>query len=118
MTPEEHDEVCAAVSHLPHLLSSVYLETFFEHRKDWVLFGGKSFRDWTRIAGACPEIWMDIFWANRKRIIVDIDRFQAKLREIASLLQEGNQEKFRIFLTDVLQLKEAVKREIEFQDRG
>ncbi|MEN3187054.1 MAG: prephenate dehydrogenase dimerization domain-containing protein [Atribacterota bacterium] len=118
MTPEEHDEVCAVVSHLPHLLSNVYLKTFFEHQRDWALFGGKSFRDWTRIAGACPGIWMDIFWMNRKRIIAHLDRFQSKLREIASWLEEGNEEKFRAFLMDALQLKEATKREVEFQDRG
>ncbi|MCX7667773.1 MAG: prephenate dehydrogenase/arogenate dehydrogenase family protein [Atribacterota bacterium] len=106
--------MCAAVSHLPHLLSSVYLETFFEHRKDWALLGGKSFRDWTRIAGACPEIWMDIFWTNRKRIVADIGRFQEKLREITSLLEEEDQEAFRVFLMDAFQLKEAVKREVEF----
>ncbi|MGC8778129.1 MAG: prephenate dehydrogenase dimerization domain-containing protein [Candidatus Caldatribacteriaceae bacterium] len=110
MTPAEHDEVCAAVSHLPHLLASVYLETFFAHRKDWFALGGTSFRDWLRVAGASPEIWMDIFWANRGKILSDILRFQEGLQNVASLLAEENQEKFQAFLAQVFQLKEDLRK--------
>ncbi|MGE8620787.1 MAG: prephenate dehydrogenase, partial [Achromobacter spanius] len=58
-----HDRVLASVSHLPHLLSSVYMEqvaTAADARTRLDL-AGSGFRDFTRIAAGSPEMWRDIF---------------------------------------------------------
>lgn len=106
MTSAEHDDVCAAVSHLPHLLASVYLQAFFASQPDWSSLGGAAFRDWLRIAGGCPEIWMDIFWTNRKKVLSGILRFQKELDEVRSYLENDDAQKLEDFLHKVFHLKE------------
>lgn len=110
MTPAEHDEVCAVVSHLPHLLANVYLEAIFPHRRGYALFGGPSFRDWSRIAGSCPEVWMDIFLANRGRIVTCVQQFQKKLQEVVCALEKEDEEKLSTFLWEVFRLKEDLRK--------
>ncbi|MHB1301730.1 MAG: prephenate dehydrogenase, partial [Burkholderiales bacterium] len=62
MTPEEHDEVFAAVSHLPHLLSFALVHDIAsrENRDLLLSHAASGFRDFTRIAASSPEMWRDI----------------------------------------------------------
>ena len=64
--PAEHDRAMATISHLPHVLANVLASRAAEtlagsERRPEV---GRSFRDTTRVAGANPAIWGDIFAAN------------------------------------------------------
>jgi len=110
LTSGEHDEVCAVVSHLPHLLANVYLEAFFAQRKDRASLGGSSFRDWMRIAGSCPEVWMDIFWTNRHNLIRGIHELQDVLEKITQFLENGDEQALYGFLTRVSRLKEDLQK--------
>src|SRR6266540_200140 len=51
---------------------------------------GPSFRDTTRVAGANPAIWGDIFATNREAVAREIDAVAARLTEAADLLRAGN----------------------------
>ena len=57
MTPEEHDQVFAAVSHLPHLLAYALVSDVSGRPNSAQLFGyaAGGFRDFTRIASSPPE---------------------------------------------------------------
>src|SRR5262249_51801067 len=48
---------------------------------------GPSFRDATRVAGANPAIWGDIFSGNREAVAAEIDAVVARLSEAAALLR-------------------------------
>ena len=63
MTPEHHDKVMAAVSHLPHLIAFSIVGTV------------SGFRDFTRIAGSDPTMWRDVFLNNKETILELIQRF-------------------------------------------
>ena len=68
MTPEQHDAVFAAVSHLPHLLAFALVHEFDGRKNATELFSfaAGGFRDFTRIASSHPEMWRDICVANAR----------------------------------------------------
>jgi prephenate dehydrogenase len=51
---------------------------------------GPSFRDATRVAGANPGIWTDIYIANGEAIASQIEDAAERLREVATSLRAGD----------------------------
>lgn len=92
MTPEEHDQVFAAVSHLPHLLAYALVSELSERPNSAQLFGyaAGGFRDFTRIASSDPEMWRDICVANRDRLLHELHLFENKLKTIGTMLEAGD----------------------------
>jgi prephenate dehydrogenase len=92
MSPEEHDALFAAVSHLPHLLAYALVHEVAARGNSAQLFGyaAGGFRDFTRIASSHPEMWRDICTANRDRLLVELDRYVAKLRALRPLVESGD----------------------------
>jgi prephenate dehydrogenase len=89
MTPEEHDQVFAAVSHLPHLLAYALVSDIGARANSAQLFGyaAGGFRDFTRIASSHPEMWRDICVANSDQLLKEVLRFSGELEKIRKLLQ-------------------------------
>jgi prephenate dehydrogenase len=92
MTPEQHDMVFAAVSHLPHLLAYALVHEIAGRADSAQLFGyaAGGFRDFTRIASSHPEMWRDICVANRDALLAELDRFAAQLAALRPLLERGD----------------------------
>ena len=92
---EEHDRSMAAISHLPHVLANVLVSNAAgapggeRERRPEV---GRSFRDTTRVAGANPAIWADIFEANGDVLATQIEAVIGRLEEAAELLRGGSRE--------------------------
>lgn len=89
LDPQQHDQIFAAVSHLPHLLAYALMAQVAD-QPDAALrleFAGSGFRDVTRIAGASPEMWRDISLANREALLIELAAYQARLQGIAAALQ-------------------------------
>lgn len=89
LSPQEHDQVFASVSHLPHLLAYALVDDIAEkpHADRLFQYAASGFRDFTRIAGSSPEMWRDISLANRDAIVQELDSYSAKLQQLrASLL--------------------------------
>jgi prephenate dehydrogenase len=65
--PQAHDRLLALTSHLPHALANVLVNQAGAGRiegHDPLAAAGGSLRDMTRVAGANPRIWVDIFLEN------------------------------------------------------
>jgi prephenate dehydrogenase len=66
--PAVHDRLVALTSHLPHALANVLVNQAGSGRIDGheplAAAAGASLRDMTRVAGANPRIWVDIFLEN------------------------------------------------------
>ena len=92
LTPEEHDRVFAAVSHLPHLLSFALVHGLAvrEDSDLYFNFAASGFRDFTRIAASHPEMWRDICLANRVALLGELDRYQEQLDELHDALSRGD----------------------------
>ena len=70
---ETHDRLMATISHLPHVLANVLVTqatTALSEESEHLPEVGPSFRDATRVAGANPAIWGDIFAGNREAVAV------------------------------------------------
>jgi len=89
MTPEEHDQVFAAVSHLPHLLAYALVSDVSKRSNSAQLFGyaAGGFRDFTRIASSHPEMWRDICVANSDRLLHELHSYEKKLQAITQMLE-------------------------------
>ncbi len=89
MTPEEHDRVLAAVSHLPHLLAFALVHEVAgrENAAQLFSFAAGGFRDFTRIASSHPEMWRDICVANADRLATELAAFSKKLQELGKLVE-------------------------------
>jgi prephenate dehydrogenase len=92
LTPEVHDAVLAAVSHLPHLLAYALMDAFAARQDRALLFdnAGAGFRDFTRIASSHPEMWRDICLANRDLLLAECRRYQDRLEQLRVMLERGD----------------------------
>ena len=92
LTPEQHDSVFAAVSHLPHLLAFALVDDIARKPHADLLFqyAASGFRDFTRIAGSSPEMWRDISLANRDALLTELDAYLAQLSALRGLLAAGD----------------------------
>jgi prephenate dehydrogenase len=92
LTAEEHDQVFAAVSHLPHLLAFALVDDIAAkpHADQLFRYAASGFRDFTRIAGSSPEMWRDISLANRDALIKELDAYLAQLTNVRAMLAAGD----------------------------
>ncbi|MEM8510912.1 prephenate dehydrogenase [Massilia sp. MP_M2] len=92
LTPEDHDRVFAAVSHLPHLLAYALVDDLAGKPHAAMLFqyAASGFRDFTRIAGSSPEMWRDISLANRAALLTELDAYLAQLTSMRAMLAAGD----------------------------
>ena len=92
LTPQQHDEVFAAVSHLPHLLSFALVHDLAQraNREQLLSFAASGFRDFTRIAASSPEMWRDICMANREALIGELQQYANELYVLHQALQNND----------------------------
>ncbi|HEU0283401.1 MAG TPA: prephenate dehydrogenase/arogenate dehydrogenase family protein [Gallionella sp.] len=92
LTPQQHDAVFAAVSHLPHLLSFALVHDLAQRDNcDLLLsFAASGFRDFTRIAASSPEMWRDICLANREALLQELQIYIAELNQMSEALAAGD----------------------------
>lgn len=94
MTASNHDQIFAAVSHLPHLLAFALVDDLAsrDNAKQLFDFAASGFRDFTRIAGSSPEMWRDISIANRHALLSEIEAFQKELLLLKVLIETKDEQ--------------------------
>jgi len=92
LSPQEHDQVFASVSHLPHLLAYALVDDIAAkpHADRLFQYAASGFRDFTRIAGSSPEMWRDISLANRDAILEELDSYSVKLQQLRASLETSD----------------------------
>ena len=71
LDPEEHDELCAWISHVPQMVATAMAATLVaEYGENARLLetGGRALREMTRIAASPYSMWRDIAITNKKHI--------------------------------------------------
>lgn len=101
LSPREHDELVAYISHLPHLVACCLVLLVAEHPRKQVLMklAATGFRDTTRVAQGPENIWSDIFATNRKQIARGLRRLQAILKTADGMLQRDEEALLRALRT-------------------
>jgi prephenate dehydrogenase len=90
---ETHDRLMATVSHLPHVLANVLVGQAARElveESQGLPATGPSFRDATRVAGANPALWRDIFMSNRNAIVRELDAYAGALDAVRAHLRAGD----------------------------
>ena len=92
MTPQSHDAIFAAVSHLPHVLAFALVAELAARPNAAELFGfaAGGFRDFTRIASSHPEMWRDICLANSAALLSELDAYSAQLQALRAMIGNGD----------------------------
>ena len=91
--PGAHDRLLALTSHLPHALANLLLNqaggTRVEGHEPLAAAGG-SLRDMTRVAGANPRIWVDIFLDNADALREALAEHRRRVDQLERALATGD----------------------------
>ena len=80
LSPQEHDRMIAYVSQLTHCIAVALMTTHDNrHLADYT---GDSFRDLTRIARINEDMWSELFFMNKDKLVDEIDAFRGELKVI------------------------------------
>lgn len=87
-----HDEMVAAISHLPYLVSGTLMRTAagMNDERLWPV-SASGFRDTARIAGTNPQMMLDILLTNREAVLAQVTAFQERLMAVAHLLETADE---------------------------
>ncbi len=109
LTPRQHDEVFAAVSHLPHLLSFALVHDLAQrdNRDQLLSFAASGFRDFTRIAASSPEMWRDISLANREALMREVKRYADELHVVYQALENNDAARLEEIFSEAREVRSA-----------
>jgi prephenate dehydrogenase len=86
---EAHDRLVALTSHLPHALANLLVNQAGATRIDGhepLAAAGGSLRDMTRVAGANPRIWVDIFLENASAVREALGEHRRRIEQLDAAL--------------------------------
>ncbi|MDG2396165.1 MAG: prephenate dehydrogenase [Flavobacteriaceae bacterium] len=110
MTPSEHDNHMAYVSHLSHISSFMLGKTVldFETANNILDLAGSGFESTVRLAKSSSEMWTPILLQNKKNIIKTLNIYISNLENFKNYLNNNNKKniseeiKFTNQLTNIL----------------
>lgn len=82
ITPEEHDELVAYISHLPQILSTCLSVVAKSEVKENIVYSGRGYKDMTRLAQSSFSVWRDILYTNKENISRAMERYIQLLEEV------------------------------------
>jgi prephenate dehydrogenase len=95
LTPEQHDDLVAVVSHVPHLTAATLMNLAdrraAEHAALLRLAAG-GFRDMTRVAAGQPDIWPDVCAENAAAIVAGLDALVEALTAVRARVAERDRD--------------------------
>lgn len=82
VSPDQHDEIVAHISHLPQVLASTLCAFLAGRHPAWRNYAGGGLRDTTRIAASDPHLWRTILEQNRDEILRALRQYQDELDQM------------------------------------
>ena len=94
MDAEDHDQMFASVSHLPHLLAYASIQAIADSSTPEALsHSGAGLKDFSRIASSSPEMWADIFLENQENLLPRMNTFKDAMNELEDAIMRNDKEK-------------------------
>src|SRR4051812_11968676 len=90
---DAHDRLVAMTSHVPHVLANIVANQTGASRIEGhepLAHAGGSLRDMTRIAGANPRIWVDIYLDNAQAIRSALEEHRRRIEQVEAALEQGD----------------------------
>lgn len=91
MSPTEHDEALALVSHAPQVVASALASLLPAAAEPTVGLAGQGLRDVTRIAASDPALWSDIALSNAGPLAAVLRQLATSLGSVADALLAGDE---------------------------
>jgi prephenate dehydrogenase len=85
LSPEKHDQMVAAISHIPHLIAAALVNHAVTFGDLDLAAGG--FRDTTRVASGSPDLWAEILLANNEAVGDQINHLIRDLQAVELALK-------------------------------
>jgi prephenate dehydrogenase len=108
INPDEHDKIYALVSHLPHLIAYIIVNTVADINGSYLNFSGQGFMDTTRIASSSPELWRDICILNKDNLLESIEFFKNNLDRLSQYLRVYDSESLEKDFKKARTLREGI----------
>ena len=105
-TAEEHDEMIAFTSQMPHLVSNAFIKSPTARRHKG--FSAGSYKDLTRVAWLNEQMWTELFLANRDNLIREVDGLIGELEKYREAMATGDAPALRALLAEGRHIKEEV----------
>jgi prephenate dehydrogenase len=109
LDPETHDRTVAAISHLPHLIACALVDGAGRVEPAALELAARGFRDTTRIAAGDPDMWTEIFLANRDALTAGIEAFREALADLQRIIDAGRVEPLRAELARIKAIREQLR---------
>lgn len=113
LSPRDHDEKIAMVSHLPHIAASAVINALSSNSKEpieTIGFAGPAFKDVTRISASSPDMWVEICMANRDAVLRAVKSYNLEIANFIEMLQNRDAKGLRKLFQKAKDLKEASSR--------
>jgi len=90
VSPAQHDDAVAVVSHVPQLVSSALAAALADTSDQALDLAGPGLRDTTRIAGSDAGLWVDVVRANAPAVRQGLAAVRANLDRLEEVLATGD----------------------------
>ena len=102
---ETHDRLLALTSHLPHALANLLMQSVAQAGDEALGYAGASLREMTRVAGANPSVWADIFVENGDLIADALAAHGEALGEVERALRDRDRAFFERWIGEAAQTR-------------
>lgn len=111
LAPDRHDQLVAAISHMPYTLSAALVLTAKAAAEQdnavWAV-AASGFRDTSRIAASDVSMMMDILLTNQDAVTTLIAQFRQQLDRIASAITRDDETELRRLLEEAKDQRQSL----------
>lgn len=110
LSPDKHDYVTGAISHLPHVIAASLVNLVKEEDKQdgiMKMIAAGGFRDITRIASSSPAMWEAICMTNTENIVKLLDAYINSLQEIRERIAHRDQKRIYDFFSSARDYRDS-----------
>jgi len=111
LSPQEHDELVARTSHLPHLAAAALVNVVaarIKERAETLDIIGQGFRDTTRIAAGDAALWADIALANADALLAAVEELSEGIGRFSAAIKAGSRDELERLLADAQRAREKL----------
>lgn len=110
-TPEYHDWVTSAISHVPHIIAASLVTLVEGEDTEYGLFrklAAGGFKDITRIASSSPTVWQHILLSNPDNILKQLTMFQESIEQIKTAILQKDENTLLSFFSRARDYRDSV----------
>ena len=107
---QAHDHIFGIVSHLPHVVAYSLINSVLNAEDSYELleFAGGGLKDYTRVSASSPEMWSQIFNANKDQLLDAIAIFKNSLEKIETAIENEDFETLKRELEKAAKTKRSL----------